>query len=83
MPLITQANACKLVNYSISGLRKLAARDASFPIPIKFGNSRQSPVFYDEEEIINWIDAKKAARFSSASVDSFAVNNIETISPKT
>lgn len=50
------------MDVSVNGLRKLAAKDPTMPKPIKFGLTKQSPVFYDSDEIDAWIESKKAAR---------------------
>lgn len=51
---------CSQIGYTRDGLRKLMARDKSFPQPIKLGNTRQSPVYFEAEEIEEWIKLKKA-----------------------
>ena len=60
--------AQKILDMSKSGLEKLAASDPSFPRPIKLGEHRQSAVFFDEGEINDWINSKKAARLEVAHV---------------
>jgi predicted DNA-binding transcriptional regulator AlpA len=60
--LIKQSTLCTSLDTGLNGLRKLAAKDPTMPKPIKFGSSRQSPVFYDSAEIQEWLSAKKAAR---------------------
>lgn len=41
---------------------KTLQKDPSFPRPIKLGNSRQSPVFFDTQELLDWIEVKKKSR---------------------
>ncbi|AXI02605.1 helix-turn-helix transcriptional regulator [Aquirhabdus parva] len=62
MPLKKQATVCKDLAMSRNGLFKLAAKDPTFPKPIKLGETRQSPVYYDADELTAWIESKKAAR---------------------
>jgi len=64
--LLKQASVCDLLDISRSGLIKLAAKDRAFPKPLKFGDTKQSPVFYDATEIYEWIESKKAARMVAA-----------------
>lgn len=62
MALLRKTTAAKILDLSKSGLEKLVSNDPSFPRPIKLGENRQSAVFFDEEEINTWIDAKKSQR---------------------
>jgi prophage regulatory protein len=62
MPLKKQATVCKDLETSRNGLAKLSAKDPTFPRPIKLGNTKQSPVYYDADELNAWIESKKAAR---------------------
>ena len=53
---------CELLSLSRDGLRKVQLKDPSFPKPIKLGNSRQAPVFFDIKELEQWLELKKAER---------------------
>lgn len=53
---------CSELDLSREGLRKLQAKDPTFPRSIKLGDSMQSPVYFDSNEIDQWIESKKAAR---------------------
>ena len=66
MTLLRKTTAAKKLDLSKSGLEKLAASDPSFPRPIKLGEHRQSAVFFDEGEINEWINSKKAQRLEVA-----------------
>ena len=44
------------------GLNKLIQKDKKFPRPIKFGTSRQSHAYFDIQEVIEWVESKKAER---------------------
>jgi len=62
MTLLKRATVCLQLGMSSNGLHKLAAKDPSFPKPIKLGETMQSPVYFDSAEIEEWIESKKAAR---------------------
>ena len=47
------------LDLSREGLRKLAKRDPTFPQPIKLGESRQAAVFFDAQEVEQWLENKK------------------------
>lgn len=53
---------CDLLSLSRDGLRKVQLKDPSFPKPIKLGNSKQAPVFFDIKELEQWLELKKAER---------------------
>lgn len=53
---------CDLLSLSRDGLRKLQLKDPDFPAPIKLGNSKQAPVFFDIKELEQWLELKKAER---------------------
>jgi len=50
---------CELLDVSRESLRHIVRTDASFPRPIKEGNTKQSPVFFDYAELIEWHNNKK------------------------
>lgn len=60
--LIKLKDVCNFLSISRDGLKKLQKRDLAFPKPIKLGDSRQSSVFFIQEELDAWLDAKKAER---------------------
>lgn len=41
---------------------KTLQKDPSFPKAVKLGNTRQAPVFFDTQELIDWVESKKAHR---------------------
>ncbi len=53
---------CDLLSLSRDGLRKVQLKDPTFPKPIKLGNSKQAPVFFDIKELEQWLELKKAER---------------------
>ncbi len=62
-PMLKRLNhICDYLDLSREGLRKLQAKDPTFPKSIKLGDSMQSPVYFDVAEINAWIESKKAAR---------------------
>jgi predicted DNA-binding transcriptional regulator AlpA len=69
MSLLKLSTTCDKLDTSRNGLKKLIARDSSFPRPIKLGSNIQSPVFFDAAEIEQWIESKKAARAMPAAND--------------
>ena len=51
---VSQKTACQMLDLSPEGLRKLIAKDATFPKSYKAGNTRQSPVYFDYAELVQW-----------------------------
>lgn len=51
--------ACELLDISRESLRHIVRTDAAFPKPIKTGESKQSSVFFDYAELIEWHNHKK------------------------
>ena len=41
---------------------KTLHKDPTFPKAVKLGNTRQAPVFFDTQELIDWVESKKAQR---------------------
>ena len=60
--LIKKLETCTLLSLTADGLRKLQLKDPTFPKPIKLGNSKQAPVFFDIKELEQWLELKKAER---------------------
>ena len=50
---------CDLLDISRESLRHIVRNDASFPRPIKEGDAKQSPVFFDYAELLEWHNNKK------------------------
>lgn len=50
---------CDLLDISRESLRHIVRNDASFPRPIKEGDAKQSPVYFDYAELIEWHNNKK------------------------
>lgn len=46
--------ACELLDISRESLRHLVRTDESFPRPIKTGDSKQAPVYFDYAQLIEW-----------------------------
>ena len=53
--LIPQPKLCEMLGITRSGLEKLRKNDASFPKPLKFGQSRQAACYYVADEINAWL----------------------------
>ena len=51
---------CLVLDRSRETLRSLIKNDPTFPRPIKMGNSKQSPVYFDYIAIIEWHKAQMA-----------------------
>lgn len=51
--------ACELLDISRESLRHIVRTDASFPRPIKTGESKQSPVYFDYADLVEWHNNKK------------------------
>jgi len=45
---------CEMLGVSVNQLRKISLADKTFPKPLKSGTSRQSAVYYDYKEIVDW-----------------------------
>lgn len=60
--LKTKNEICALLSLTPDGLNKLIQKDKKFPRPIKFGTSRQSHAYFDIQEVIEWVESKKAQR---------------------
>ena len=57
---ITYNEACELLSVNRDGLRLIIKKDPSFPRPIKYGSHRQSPVYFDYVDLLEWHNAQKA-----------------------
>ena len=55
------STACQLLDVTRESLRHTIRKDPSFPRPLKMGTSKQSPVFFDYQEIVEWHNSKKEA----------------------
>lgn len=53
---------CTDLDIGREGLRCLIAKDPTFPRPIKCGDTKQSPIFFDASELAEWLESKKQAR---------------------
>jgi predicted DNA-binding transcriptional regulator AlpA len=57
---ITYNQACELLSIKRAGLRLLIQQDSSFPRPIKYGTSKQAPVYFDYADLMTWHNAQKS-----------------------
>lgn len=57
---LSYSNVCQMLDISRDTLRVLIQRDPSFPKAFKQGTSRQSPVFFNYAELIDWHNQRKA-----------------------
>lgn len=51
--------ACELLDISRESLRHIVRTDAAFPRPIKTGDSKQSAVYFDYAELVEWHNGQK------------------------
>ncbi|QCO20030.1 transcriptional regulator [Acinetobacter cumulans] len=51
--------ACQILDISRESLRHIVRTDESFARPIKMGESKQSPIFFDYAELMQWHEAQK------------------------
>ncbi|MDQ8935061.1 transcriptional regulator [Acinetobacter rudis] len=59
-PIRVQFNtACQILDISRESLRHIIRTDKSFARPIKMGESKQSPVFFDYAELMEWHEKQK------------------------
>lgn len=56
---------CELLDVSSEGLRYIIKTDPSFPQPLKCGSSKQSPVYFDYQELVEWHQSKLNERAES------------------
>lgn len=56
---VSQKTACQMLDLSPEGLRKLMAKDTTFPVPYKTGITRQSAVYFDYAELVQWHNNQK------------------------
>lgn len=55
------SSACQLLDVTRESLRHTIRKDPSFPRPLKMGTSKQAPVFFDYQELVEWHNSKKKA----------------------
>lgn len=60
--LLKKNTVCKRLELTPNGLARLMAKDPSMPRPIKFGDTMQSSVYFDADELEKWIESKRQAR---------------------
>ncbi len=51
--------ACELLDISRESLRHLVRSDKTFPQAIKTGDTKQSPVYFDYAELVEWHNNQK------------------------
>lgn len=45
---------CELLDISRESLRHIVRTDLTFPRPIKTGNTKQAPVYFDYADLMQW-----------------------------
>lgn len=61
---LTPNEVCHLLSVQRDKLNKIVKDDPDFPRPIKEGKARQSAVYFDHSELVEWWEGKKQARYS-------------------
>lgn len=56
---VSQKTACQMLDLTPEGLRKLIIQDPTFPKKYKTGQSRQSAVWFDYAELVQWHNIQK------------------------
>lgn len=56
---VTYKKVCEMLDVSRDTLRVLILRDPTFPRPLKYGDSRQAPVFFSYAELVEWHNKRK------------------------
>lgn len=56
---VSQKTACQMLDLTAEGLRKLIAKDPTFPKSYKAGKARQAPVYFDYAELVQWHNNQK------------------------
>ena len=50
---------CQILDISRESLRHLVRSDKTFPQAIKTGDTKQSPVYFDYAELVEWHNSQK------------------------
>lgn len=53
--LLKIKDVCRILKSSRNTIYAIQQKDPTFPKPIKFGDTKQARVFYNESEIKNWV----------------------------
>lgn len=56
---VTYNQACELLAIKRDALNNLVKKNPDFPRPLKCGDSRQSPVYFDYAELVEWHNSQK------------------------
>ena len=59
---LTVNETCHFLSVQRDKLNKMVKDDLSFPRPIKEGQTRQSAVYFDLSELVEWWEEKKQTR---------------------
>lgn len=55
------STACRLLDVTRPSLLHTISKDPTFPRPLKMGTTKQAPVFFDYQELLEWHNSKKEA----------------------
>jgi len=70
---VNYATAAQMLDLSREGLSKLRKKDPTFPTPIKEGTSKQAPVYFDYQQLLDWHNARCQAHKIKAVANSEGV----------
>lgn len=56
---VSQTTTCRLLDITRQTLLEMIKRDSTFPKPIKMGESNQSSVYFDYQELLDWHESVK------------------------
>ena len=59
---IKQSTLCRMLDVTSQTIKDLLASDPDFPRAIKQGTARQSTLYFDYDEIVEWHENLKKAR---------------------
>lgn len=59
---IKQSTLCRMLDVTSQTIKDLLASDPDFPRAIKQGTARQSALYFDYDEIVEWHENLKKAR---------------------
>lgn len=62
---VTKKQACELLAVSGEKLRLLVANNPTFPKPYKAGRHRQSAVYFDYQDLLDWHKAQQGGKGAS------------------
>lgn len=56
---VSYNEACSMLSIKRDALSRLIKTDNKFPKPIKEGSTKQAPVYFDYQDLVEWWNEKK------------------------